>query len=128
MSDFTQAEVAAELRMTWMTAADRMSYACNLAGRLPVTFAAMGAGLIDPVHAKIIYEQNEVMPAGVRAGSCRASCSVTSRVPAGPATWNAQGAVSRRAAAWRSSTHFPSSTAIYANANSLYCASHNYTG
>jgi hypothetical protein len=41
------------------------------------------------------------MPAGVRAGSCRASCSVTSRVPAGPATWNAQGAVSRRAAAWR---------------------------
>lgn len=35
------------------------------------------------------------------AGSCRASCSVTSRVPAGPATWNAQGAVSRRAAAWR---------------------------
>ena len=60
-SEFTADEVAMELRMTWMTAADRMSYACNLAGRLPVTFAAMGAGLIDPVHAKIIYEQTDYL-------------------------------------------------------------------
>jgi hypothetical protein len=62
-SEFTADEVAAELRMTWMTATDRMSYACNLAGRLPVTFAAMGAGLIDPVHAKIICEQTDYLSA-----------------------------------------------------------------
>ncbi len=56
-SEFLADEVAGELRLTWMSAADRMSYACALAERLPVTFAALGAGLIDPVHAKIIYEQ-----------------------------------------------------------------------
>ena len=62
-SEFAADEVAVELRMTWMTAADRMFYACNLAERLPVTFAAMGAGLIDPVHAKIIYEQTDYLSA-----------------------------------------------------------------
>src|SRR6202044_44633 len=56
-SAFISDEVACELRLTWMAAEDRMSYACDLAGRLPVTFAALGAGLIDPVHAKIIAEQ-----------------------------------------------------------------------
>jgi hypothetical protein len=55
--DFVADEVSFELRMSWHGAADRISYACDLAGRLPVTFAALGAGLIDPVHAKIISEQ-----------------------------------------------------------------------
>jgi Domain of unknown function (DUF222) len=62
-SEFISDEVACELRLTWMAAADRMSYACDLAGRLPVTFAALGAGLIDPVHAKIIYEQTDILSA-----------------------------------------------------------------
>ena len=35
------------------------------------------------------------------AVSCEASCSVTSRIPSGPTTWNVQGAVSRPMAAWR---------------------------
>jgi hypothetical protein len=55
--DFVADEVSFELRMSWHGAADRICYACDLAGRLPVTFAALGAGLIDPVHAKIISEQ-----------------------------------------------------------------------
>ena len=55
--DFVADEVSCDLRMSWHGAADRISYACDLAGRLPVTFAALGAGLIDPVHAKIIFEQ-----------------------------------------------------------------------
>ena len=55
--------MACELRLTWHGAADRMAYACDLAGRLPVTFAALGAGLIDPVHAKIIAEQTEYLSA-----------------------------------------------------------------
>ncbi len=62
-AEFVADEVAADLRMTWMTAADRISYAVTLATRLPVTFAALGAGLIDPVHAKIIYEQTDILSA-----------------------------------------------------------------
>jgi hypothetical protein len=62
-SEFISDEVACELRLTWMAAEDRMSYACDLAGRLPVTFAALGAGLIDPVHAKIIAEQTHFLSA-----------------------------------------------------------------
>ena len=62
-SEFISDEVACELRLTWMAAEDRMSYACDLAGRLPVTFAALGAGLIDPVHAKIISEQTHFLSA-----------------------------------------------------------------
>ena len=49
--------------MSWHGAADRICYACDLAGRLPVTFAALGAGLIDPVHAKIIAEQTDFLSA-----------------------------------------------------------------
>jgi hypothetical protein len=62
-SEFVPDEVSLDLRMSWRAAADRISYACDLAGRLPVTFAAMGAGLIDPVHAKIIFEQTEILSA-----------------------------------------------------------------
>ncbi len=61
--DFVADEVSYDLRMSWHGAADRISYACDLAGRLPVTFAALGAGLIDPVHAKIISEQTDVLSA-----------------------------------------------------------------
>ncbi|MGD0609337.1 MAG: DUF222 domain-containing protein, partial [Streptosporangiaceae bacterium] len=59
--EFVADEVSLELRMSWRAAADRISYACDLAGRLPVTFAALGAGLIDPVHAKIIAEQTDIL-------------------------------------------------------------------
>jgi Domain of unknown function (DUF222) len=61
--NFVADEVCLDLRMSWHAAADRISYACDLAGRLPVTFAALGAGLIDPVHAKIISEQTEYLSA-----------------------------------------------------------------
>ncbi len=52
-----------DLRLSWRAAADRISYACDLAGRLPVTFAALGGGLIDPVHARIIAEQTDILSA-----------------------------------------------------------------
>jgi hypothetical protein len=63
VSEFAADEVAFGLRMTWTAAAGRIGYACDLAGRLPVTFAALGGGLIDPVHAKIIFEQTEILSA-----------------------------------------------------------------
>ena len=62
-SEFVADELSLDLRMSWRAAADRISYACDLAGRLPVTFAALGAGLIDPVHAKIIAEQTDILSA-----------------------------------------------------------------
>jgi hypothetical protein len=65
--DFVADEVCFELRMSWHGAADRICYACDLAGRLPVTFAALGAGLIDPVHAKIIAEQTFFLSAAAAA-------------------------------------------------------------
>ncbi len=61
--EFVPDEVSLDLRLSWRAAADRISYACDLAGRLPVTFAALGGGLIDPVHAKIIAEQTDVLSA-----------------------------------------------------------------
>ena len=61
--DFVADEVSFDLRMSWHGAAERISYACDLAGRLPVTFAVLGAGLIDPVHAKIIFEQTDFLSA-----------------------------------------------------------------
>ncbi len=67
--EFVADEVSLELRLSWRAAADRISYACDLAGRLPVTFAAMGAGLIDPVHARIIAEQTDVLSAADAASA-----------------------------------------------------------
>ncbi len=63
LSEFAADEVAAGLRLTWTAAADRILYACDLAGRLPATFAALGAGLLDPVHARIIFEQTDYLSA-----------------------------------------------------------------
>src|ERR1700722_7942932 len=62
-SEFVADEVSCELRLTWMNAADRMTHACELAERLPVTFAALAGGLLAPVHAKIIPEQTEYLSA-----------------------------------------------------------------
>jgi hypothetical protein len=50
-------EVGFKVRMTWTSAANQMSGALTVAERLPQTLAALGAGLIDRVHVKIIAEQ-----------------------------------------------------------------------
>jgi hypothetical protein len=44
VSEFVPDEVSLDLRMSWRGAADRISYACDLAGRLPGTFARWGRG------------------------------------------------------------------------------------
>jgi hypothetical protein len=62
-SEFVPDELSMELKMTWPATADRISYACALATRLPVTFANLGGGLLDPLRAKIIYEQTEYLSA-----------------------------------------------------------------
>jgi hypothetical protein len=54
-------EAGFAVRMTWAGAGDRMAFGASLAGRLPETFTALRAGLIDPLHAKIISDCTTVL-------------------------------------------------------------------
>src|SRR5690349_9549506 len=59
--DFAADEVAAAFRPSWMSAAGDIEYARTVARRLPVTFAALAAGNLDPVHVKIIEDMTSVL-------------------------------------------------------------------
>jgi Domain of unknown function (DUF222) len=61
--EFAADELAAELRLTWQSAAGQIDYACAVAGRLPRTFAALAAGMIHPVHVRIIEDETSVLSA-----------------------------------------------------------------
>ena len=54
--EFAAEELAWEVNLTAQAAEDQMAYACAVAGRLPRTFAALAAGAIHPVHARIIED------------------------------------------------------------------------
>jgi len=60
-SDFAPAEVADELRLSVSSAAGQMVYAVAVADRLPRSFAALAAGLIHPVHLRIIDDETSVL-------------------------------------------------------------------
>jgi len=55
--EFAADELAPDLHVTWQTAADQITYACTVAARLPVTFAALRAGTIHPVHLRIAEDE-----------------------------------------------------------------------
>jgi hypothetical protein len=55
--------LADELHLTWNSAAGQMEYARTVAERLLRTFAAMGAGTINPVHLRIIEEETSILSA-----------------------------------------------------------------
>jgi hypothetical protein len=59
--DFAADEVAAALRLSWLSAAGEIEYARTVARRLPVTFAALGAGKLDPTHVRIIEDLISVL-------------------------------------------------------------------
>jgi Domain of unknown function (DUF222) len=59
--EFAADELAAELRLTWQSAAGQIDYACTVAVRLPRTFAALAAGTIHPVHARIIEDETSIL-------------------------------------------------------------------
>jgi Domain of unknown function (DUF222) len=63
VSDFAADEVADELHLTVPSASAQIAYACAVAGRLPRTFAALGAGQIHPVHARIIEDETRILSA-----------------------------------------------------------------
>jgi hypothetical protein len=57
MNEFGADEVAADLGMTWQSAASQIAYACTVAERLPRNLAALRAGKIHPVHLQIIADE-----------------------------------------------------------------------
>src|SRR6478609_9427844 len=59
--DFAADEVASAFNVTWLSAAGEIDYARTVKRRLPVTFAALGAGKLHPVHVKIIEEVTGVL-------------------------------------------------------------------
>ncbi len=60
-TDFAADEIAAAFRLTWLSAAGEIEYARTVARRLPVTFAALAAGKLDPVHVRIIEDSTSVL-------------------------------------------------------------------
>jgi hypothetical protein len=61
VSEFAAEEVADELRLTGPAAAGQIDYACAVADRLPGTFAALAAGLIHPVHVRIVEDETRIL-------------------------------------------------------------------
>jgi len=59
--DFAADEVASAFNVTWLSAAGEIDYARTVKRRLPVTFAALGAGKLHPVHVKIIEEVTRIL-------------------------------------------------------------------
>ena len=58
---FAADELAAELHLTPLSAAEQMQYSSTVAQRLPRTFAALFAGRIHPVHVRIIEDETRVL-------------------------------------------------------------------
>ena len=59
--DFAADEVAAAFNVTWLSAAGEIDYSSTVARRLPVTFSALAAGKVHPVHVKIIEEVTGIL-------------------------------------------------------------------
>jgi len=56
-AQFAADELGEELGLTWQSAAAQLDYAQAVAARLPQTFAALAAGLIHPVHLRIVEDE-----------------------------------------------------------------------
>jgi hypothetical protein len=64
VAEFAADQLAHELYLTNASAAAQMDYAATVTGRLPATCAALRAGAIHPVHARIIEDEIRVLSAG----------------------------------------------------------------
>ena len=85
-------QVSMELRQSWQSVAAQIAYACEVAARLPETFAALAAGLIHPVHVRIIEDETRYLSDKdaaradeTLAGAARPSPTASSATP--PAAW-----------------------------------------
>ena len=61
VEEFAADQLAYELHLTGTSAAGQMIYASTVAARLPACFAALRAGLIHPVHLRIIEEETRYL-------------------------------------------------------------------
>jgi hypothetical protein len=59
--EFAPEELAFELHLTPLSAAEQMQFASTVAKRLPATFAALAAGQIHPVHLRIIEDETRFL-------------------------------------------------------------------
>jgi Domain of unknown function (DUF222) len=59
--EFAADELACELHLTPLSAAEQMRYSSTVVTRLPQTFAALGAGRVHPVHVRIIEDETSVL-------------------------------------------------------------------
>ena len=59
--DFAADEVASAFNVTWLSAAGEIDYVRTVKRRLPVTFAALGAGKLHTVHVKIIEDATGIL-------------------------------------------------------------------
>jgi hypothetical protein len=59
--EFAADELAAELHLTWQSAAGHISYAATVTERLPRCFAALSAGRLHPVHLRIIEDETQFL-------------------------------------------------------------------
>ena len=62
-AEFAADELADELHLTPLSAAEQVDFACTVARRLPATFAALGAGRVHPVHVRIIDDETRFLTA-----------------------------------------------------------------
>jgi hypothetical protein len=60
-SDFAADELTGPFHLTWEAATGQIMYACTVAERLPLTFAALAAGQIHPVAVKIIEDETRFL-------------------------------------------------------------------
>jgi hypothetical protein len=61
LDEFAADELAFELHLTPLSAAEQMEYATTVATRLPKTFAALAAGRIHAVHLRIIEDETSIL-------------------------------------------------------------------
>src|SRR5580704_11223135 len=76
--EFAADELASELHMSQQGAAGQMDFATEIPKRLPKTFAALGAGLIHPIHLRIIEEETRFLSA---ADAARADAILAGSAP-----------------------------------------------
>ena len=62
-AEFAADQLACELHLTSRSAAVQLDYAAAVAARLPRCLAALHAGLLHPVHLRIIEEETQILSA-----------------------------------------------------------------
>ena len=77
-AEFAADELADELHLTPLSAADQIEFACTVARRLPQTFAALAAGRIHAVYVRIVEDETRFLS---EADTARAEAILAEAAP-----------------------------------------------